>query len=127
MTGEMAEDSNRRTMQYLARGCNWFGKQHKSTPLGFWTGQDVFAYLIVFRIPWCSAYGSIEYDPVKRILFTTGERHTGCVGCMFGISNESVNNNRFTRLKVQDPTRWKMCIETFGQGKVLDYLGVKYE
>jgi 3'-phosphoadenosine 5'-phosphosulfate sulfotransferase (PAPS reductase)/FAD synthetase len=127
MTGEMAIDSNRRTMQYLAHGCNYFGKHHKSTPMGFWTQQDVFQYLLDFKVPYCSAYGSIEYDPVKQILFTTGERHTGCVGCMFGIDNESVNNNRFTRLKQSDPIRWDICINKYGQGKVLDYLGVKYE
>lgn len=126
MTGEMADDSNRRDMQYRKRGCNYYGKQHKSTPLGFWTGQDILSYILAFNVPYCSAYGKIEYEPTTDRLFTTGEQHTGCGGCMFAIQNEPCNNNRFTRMKNYDPIRYDIYINKYGQGAVMDYMGVSY-
>jgi hypothetical protein len=126
MTGEMAADSNTRTTNYLARGCNYYGKQHKSTPIGFWTRQDVFEYLLKFNVPYCSIYGEIKRDPTTNLLYTTKEQHTGCGGCMFGIQYEEEDNNRFTRMKVDDRVHYDMYINSFGQGKVLDFMGVKY-
>jgi 3'-phosphoadenosine 5'-phosphosulfate sulfotransferase (PAPS reductase)/FAD synthetase len=126
MTGEMAVDSNKRTTNYLKHGCNYYGKQHKSTPIGFWTREDILAYLTVFNVPYCSIYGKIEYDPIKKELITTREQHTGCGGCMYGIQYEPENNNRFTRMKIDDPLRYNMFINKFKQGEVLDFIGVKY-
>jgi 3'-phosphoadenosine 5'-phosphosulfate sulfotransferase (PAPS reductase)/FAD synthetase len=126
MTGEMAADSNKRTTNYLARGCNYYGKQHKSTPIGFWTRQDVLEYLLKFNVPYCPIYGEIKRNPTTELLYTTNEQHTGCGGFMFGIQYEDEDNNRFTRMKVNDPIHYNMYINSFGQGKVLDFMGVKY-
>lgn len=126
MTGEMAVDSNKRTTNYLKHGCNYYGKQHKSTPIGFWTREDVLAYLTVFNVPYCPIYGKIEYDPIKKELITTREQHTGCGGCMYGIQYEPEDNNRFTRMKTDDPIRYNVFINKFKQGEVLDFIGVKY-
>lgn len=126
MTGELAEESNTRKMQYLDHGCNFYGKAHKSTPMGFWTHQDVLAYILAFNVPYCSIYGDIIYDPFDKKLKTTGERQTGCYGCMFGVHLEDPENNRFTRMKQTHPERHNVCINGFGQGKVLDFMKIKY-
>ena len=73
-------------------------------------------------------------------LTTTGCDRTGCIFCMFGCHLEK-EPNRFKRLKETHPKQYKYCIgggemvdgkwqpskEGLGLGKVLDYIGVKYE
>lgn len=74
------------------------------------------------------------------ILKTTGCNRTGCIFCMFGCHLEK-EPNRFQRLKETHPRQYEYCIgggemvdgkwqpnkEGLGLGKVLDYIGVKYE
>lgn len=113
MTGEMACDSNKRTMTYLKKGgCNCYSpKEPKSTPLGFWTQQDVLQYILDYKVPYCSAYGDIVKDEKTGLLVTTGERHTGCVGCMFALYHEKPPGRRFILLKEKDPVRWDMVYQ----------------
>ena len=73
-------------------------------------------------------------------LKTTGCNRTGCIFCMFGCHLEKYPN-RFQRLKETHPKQYAYCIgggemadgkwqpnkEGLGLGKVLDYIGVKYE
>lgn len=73
-------------------------------------------------------------------LTTTGCDRTGCIFCMFGCHLEK-EPNRFQRLKETHPKQYKYCIgggemvdgkwqpskEGLGLGKVLDYIGVKYD
>ena len=73
-------------------------------------------------------------------LKTTGCSRTGCIFCMFGCHLEK-EPNRFQMLKETHPKQYKYCIgggemvdekwqpskEGLGLGKVLDYIGVKYE
>lgn len=73
-------------------------------------------------------------------LMTTGCHRTGCIFCMFGCHLEK-GENRFQRLKRTHPRQYEYCIkggemvdgkwqpskEGLGLGKVLDYIGVKYE
>lgn len=73
-------------------------------------------------------------------LKTTGCNRTGCIFCMFGCHLEK-EPNRFQMLKETHPKQYKYCIgggemvdgkwqpskEGLGLGKVLDYIGVKYE
>lgn len=79
------------------------------------------------------------YEP-DDVLETTGCDRTGCVFCMFGCHLEK-EPNRFQRLKETHPKQYRYCInggemvdgkwqpnkEGLGLGKVLDYIGVKYE
>ena len=80
-------------------------------------------------------YGT-EYN-----LMTTGLNGTGCIFCMFGCHLEK-EPNRFQRLKKTHPKQYDFCInggeyneegkwqpnkEGLGLGKVLDYIGVKYD
>ena len=80
-----------------------------------------------------------EYEPEDK-LKTTGCDRTGCIFCMFGCHIEK-EPNRFQRLKETHPRQYEYCIgggemidgkwqpskEGLGLGKVLDYIGVKYE
>lgn len=77
-----------------------------------------------------------EEDKLK----TTGVDRTGCIFCMFGVHLEK-EPNRFQKLKETHPRQYQYCIgggevvdgawqpskEGIGCGKVLDYVGVKYE
>lgn len=79
-----------------------------------------------------------EYE--GSILKTTGCKRTGCIFCMFGCHLEK-KPNRFQRLKETHPRQYQYCIgggemldgkwqpnkEGLGLGKVLDYIGVKYD
>lgn len=79
------------------------------------------------------------YEPEDK-LKTTGCDRTGCIFCMFGCHLEK-EPNRFQRLKETYPRQYQYCIgggemvngkwqpskEGLGLGKVLDYIGVKYE
>ena len=76
----------------------------------------------------------------EDILETTGCDRTGCIFCMFGCHLDK-EPNRFQRLKETHPRQYKYCIEGgemvdgkwqpnkegLGLGKVLDYIGVKYD
>ena len=79
------------------------------------------------------------YEP-DDTLETTGCDRTGCIFCMFGCHLEK-EPNRFQRLKETHPRQYEYCInggemvdgkwqpnkEGLGLGKVLDYIGVKYD
>jgi 3'-phosphoadenosine 5'-phosphosulfate sulfotransferase (PAPS reductase)/FAD synthetase len=126
MTGEMAVDSNKRRQEYLKHGCNYYGKKHKSTPMGFWTRQDLLEYIVEFSIPYASVYGKIIKNPETGLLETTGERSTGCSGCMFSLQMQDPNNNHFTRMRQTDPILWNIYVNTYKQGEVMDFMGVNY-
>ena len=80
-----------------------------------------------------------EYED-EDTLITTGCARTGCIFCMFGCHNDK-KPNRFQRLKETHPRQYEYCIgggemidgkwqpnkDGLGLGKVLDYIGVKYE
>ena len=59
----MAVESNLRKQEYIKKGCNLFeSKRPASTPLGFWTEQDILQYLVENNLPYCSVYGEIKQD-----------------------------------------------------------------
>jgi 3'-phosphoadenosine 5'-phosphosulfate sulfotransferase (PAPS reductase)/FAD synthetase len=124
MTGESASDSLRRRTTYLKYGCNAFEmKRPKSTPLGFWTKDDVLRYLRDFGVPYCGVYGEIVEEDGK--LRTALERATGCLFCMFGVHRDGANN-KFTRMKKSHPKLWKYCVYSLWLKDVLEYIGVPY-
>jgi len=55
-----------------------------------------------------------------------GEKRTGCMFCMFGVHLEK-GENRFQKMSKTHPKQHEYCIDKLGCGKVLDYIGVKYE
>ena len=125
----MADESLQREAVYLKTGCNAFeSTRPKSTPMGFWTEQDVLQYIFENNLNICSVYGDIieEKDMLgNKAYFTTGEKRTGCMFCGFGCHLEK-SPNRFQRMKYTHPKQYKYCMEKLGMKEVLEYIGVEY-
>ena len=127
----MACESQLRKMAWLKNGCNSFDATNPvSTPMSFWTEQDVFRYIKESKSPYASVYGDIKQDKNGKY-YTTGCDRTGCVFCGFGCHHEK-EPNRFQRLKQTHPKLWSYCMKPWDEGglgmkEVLDYIGVKYE
>lgn len=157
----MTSESNLRYTKWLQYGCNAFEKANPSSqPMSFWTEQDVLHYLKKYGVPYCSVYGDIVtkdadgnacevtgelFGFIEQLngpmeLVATGCKRTGCIFCLFGITQEE-EPNRFQRLKETHPRQYEYCIgggemvdgkwqpnkQGLGLGKVLDYIGVKYD
>lgn len=129
MLATMAQESMLRKAAWMKNGCNAFDSQHPtSSPMAFWTEQDVLHYIKKFDVPYCSVYGDIQikphegaeegqtnlfdylgcYEP-EDTLETTGCDRTGCIFCMFGCHLEK-HPNRFQRLKETHPRQYEYCI-----------------
>ncbi len=122
--GTLAEESALRTQSYLKTGCNSFNsKRPNSTPLGFWTEQDILHYIYKFKLPINEAYGEviIEDDKYK----TTKCDRTGCIACGFGVHLEK-NPNRFERMKEEYPKQYNYYFNKLGYKEICDYIGIKY-
>lgn len=123
--GVMAEEGSDREKAYMRYGCLRIGgKSPQCNPLGFWTNQDVLEYIFINGLKYASVYGDVVHS--KGRWMTTGERRTGCIFCALGIQFDGCPN-RFQRLKITHPKLWDYCINTLGEGKVLDYIGVPYD
>ena len=118
----MASESRLRTTAWLKNGCNGFDLTiPTSTPMSFWTEQDVLLYIKENNLPICSVYGDVVidysamgqcenqmsfadygiFDNERPLLKTTGCARTGCVLCAFGAHLEK--DSRFLRLKETHP------------------------
>lgn len=130
--GTMASESQLRKRAWVMNGCNAFNaKVPKSTPLSFWTEQDVFEYIIRFNVPYCPIYGDIVVDEKTGKRKCTGVDRTGCMFCMFGVHLEK-EPNRFQRMKITHPNQYNYCMKPVSEGGlglqgVLTKLGVPYE
>lgn len=130
----MACESQLRRTHWLNTGCNAFSGRITSKPMSFWLEQDVLRYLKFYDLDYASVYGDIiPADPQIQFcevvgeekLMLTGLQRTGCMFCMFGVHLEK-SPNRFERMKITHPDKYDLCINKFGCGKVLDFIGVKY-
>ena len=116
----MAEESKLRLTKWLREGCNSFeSKEPNSTPMSFWTEQDVLQYIHENNLSIADAYGQVvvKNDGVDGQINihdvlgdyrgcqyeTTGCKRTGCIFCGFGITKDK---QRFARLSEQEP---KLC------------------
>lgn len=118
----MASESRLRTQAWLKNGCNGFDlTTPTSTPMSFWTEQDVLLYIKENNLPICSVYGDVVidysamgqcenqmsfadygiFDNERPLLKTTGCARTGCVLCAFGAHLEKYS--RFLMLKETHP------------------------
>lgn len=146
MIATMASESRLRTQKWLQHGCNGFDlKIPQSTPMSFWTEQDVLQYIYLNKIPICSVYGElVEIDAsegqislfdVPKQLKTTGCERTGCMLCGFGCHLEK-NPNRFEMLKETHPKMYALLDVAKNNGvtfrEAIDWLnehgnlGIKY-
>lgn len=82
-----------------------------------------------------SIYGEIRRKP-NGDLYTTKAQRTGCSMCGFGVHMEK-RPHRFDLKRKENPKEWEYLMykmvkdpvtgEQYGWGKVLDYIGVKWE
>ena len=125
ITAEMIEESANRKVVYLKNGCNmWNLKRPKSTPMAFWTQQDLLEYAVKEKLDIAKEYGEIKQDSFGRY-YTTKEKRTGCMFCMFGCHLEK-SPNRFQRMHEMYPKQYEYCINKLGLGEILDYMNVEY-
>lgn len=114
--GTLADESFLRKTAWLKNGCNAFNTKHPtSQPLSFWTEQDILLYIKEYGLEIASVYGDIVYKDDDGMFYdnnlfndsmklqTTGEDRTGCVFCMFGITQDT---ERFLRLKRIEPKKY---------------------
>lgn len=115
ITGMMAQDSSLRAVNYIRNGCNSFdSKRFTSTPIAFWTTEDVWSYIRENKLSYSSFYD------------TNKSRSTGCMFCPLGVQNEH-GKNRFQYLKEQYPKLHRYCMNELGMKEVLEYLQIDYE
>lgn len=123
--GTMTHESDLREKEWLKHGCNAFEKVNPtSQPISFWTEQDILHYIVENGLQIASVYGEVVKE--NGLFRLTGEQRTGCMFCMFGVHLED-EPNRFQRMKITHPRQYEYCMTELGLGKVLDYLGVKYD
>lgn len=112
--GTTTEESLARMQTWLRRGCNTFeGENISSTPISFWTEQDILQYIKDENLPICSVYGDIvevkgedgscQYDCSKC-------KRTGCVYCAFGLHMEKEEKTRFQLLAEISPRQYEYCM-----------------
>jgi 3'-phosphoadenosine 5'-phosphosulfate sulfotransferase (PAPS reductase)/FAD synthetase len=111
--GTMTEDSMMRKNAYLKTGCNSYGRTVISKPLSFWLEKDIWEYIKLYNIPYCSIYD-------------TGVNRTGCMFCMFGIHLEKAPN-RFQLMKQTHPAIYNYCMEKLNCKQVLQFLDLPWE
>jgi hypothetical protein len=134
--GLMASEGGQREMGLVKNGCNYYGKETvRSCPFAVFTRQDLLRLALELDVPVPEIYGEIVQNP-DGTLRTTRAQRTGCSMCGFGIHLEK-RPHRFDRLREDNPKEWEFwmyrCVkdpdtgETFGWGRVLDYLGIEWE
>lgn len=112
--GIMASDSLYRLQHFKRTGCNAFDtKRPMSKPMAYFSTSDVWEYIKKY---------SLAYSPV----YDMGYGYTGCMFCCFGVQREQ-EPNKFQTMKQTHPKQWEYCINKLGIGRVLDYIGIKYE
>ena len=128
--GTMVCESVMRRAKWLKDGCNAFNTEYPTShPMSFWTEQDVLEYIDTYKIPYASVYGKIKRDN-KGKYYTTGEKRTECMFCMFGAQLEK-SPNRFEKMKETHPKIYEYCMRPMSEGglgmdEVLTYLNIKH-
>lgn len=114
IVGTMVDNSTSRRLAYRKRGqCNAFaGSRPMSTPLSFWTTEDVWRYIKIKTLKISEVYDQ-------------GYSQTGCMFCMFGMENDT-NPNRFHKMENSHPRHYDLCVNKLGFDKVLDFMGYDY-
>lgn len=125
IVGTLAEESQIRRQAWLKQGCNAFNAaEPKSTPLSFWTAQDILQYLNLTKIPYCSLYGDIITTSDGQLKFS-GYQRTGCVGCLYGCHYDE-EPNRLQMLKITHPALYNYFFEKLDYKTVCDFIGIPY-
>lgn len=124
--GLMASEGGQRRSALIAHGCNYYGKTvTRSCPFAIFERTDLLQLALDLEVPVPKIYGEIVRQP-DGTLETTRAKRTGCTMCGFGIHIEK-RPHRFDRLRQDNPKEWHFWMYDMGWGKVLDYIGVKWE
>lgn len=122
--GTLAAESSDRESTWIKNGCNSYDtKDPKSTPLIFWTEQDILQYIKLNNISVAECYG--ELQTTETGLRFSGTQRTGCMFCMFGVHFDA-SPNRFQTMEHTHPALHNYCINNLGCGYVLDYLNIPH-
>lgn len=111
--GTLSQESLIRESAWLKHGCNAFNaKKQVSTPLAFWTEQDILHYIAQNNLPIASVYGEVipDTDIIGQMaiddslvkLKCSGCQRTGCMFCLFGMHLEK-GETRMQRLHRTHP------------------------
>lgn len=126
----LAVESKMRESSYLKHGCNNYVKG-ASTPLGFWTEQDILQYIYDNNIKIASVYGEVKCEMNSddtKYFYTTGEDRTGCVACILGMETErKLEKNRIQRLYDIEPKKYYYVVDTLGFKDVLEFMNYNYK
>lgn len=155
IVGTMADESRLRRTSWLMRGCNAFDCDRPSSrPMSFWKQKDVLEYIYTKDLPIAPSYGKVKRhikgtikdqstifdicdisdEDVEYEYYTTLCERTGCLYCLFGITQD---RDRILRLQKLEPKRTKFVLgggefdesgmwvpnkEGLGYAFILDYL-----
>jgi 3'-phosphoadenosine 5'-phosphosulfate sulfotransferase (PAPS reductase)/FAD synthetase len=105
--GTMAQESAIRAINYNRNGCNAYSlKRPVSCPISFWNEDDIWAYIKLHDLKYCSVYDM-------------GYARTGCVFCMFGLHLEK--EDRLKKLSETHPSLFKYCMEKLDLKTILKW------
>lgn len=143
----MADEGENRKQAYLRGGCLTFDEEYKISadggmevvktnsrpmcrPLGFWTDQDIFSYIVKYNLAYADAYGSIVEDgaiagqvnllPACGKYHCTGESRTGC--CMCPVACHLDNFAKIERLKKVEPKLYDYCMEELDEKRLIEWV-----
>lgn len=106
--GTMATESSQRMSLYLKGECNAFkAKRPVSKPIIFWSDEDIWNYIKMYNVPYCSIYDK-------------GFERTGCMFCMYGCQNK--NDKRFEFMQIYYPKLYNYCMDKLKMREVLNYI-----
>ncbi len=142
ITGMMASEGGYRASMTK---CNSFdGKTTRSSPMLFWTEEDVWQFIETYNIEICEVYYSRTYVDGEMIACASpfvdlpscedvdtgstldGEKRTGCMFCAFGAHLEK-GSNRFQRMSVSHPRQHAIVMDRIGMRKPLEMIDVKVD
>ena len=99
--GTMASESSLRKQKYLKTSCNVLEGNHiASYPLSIFTDDDIWTYIKMFNVKYCSLYDK-------------GFERTGCMVCGFGAQYDKC---RFERLKTIHPKAHRLFMSYKNNG-----------
>lgn len=133
ITAQMAHESMDRKRAWAKNGCNAYDAANPtSSPMAFWTDQDVLMYIKQKNIKIASVYGEIIPDEGPQVdgqmsisdygvcgfnekLKTSGVRRTGCMFCGFGCHLER-SPGRFEQMKITHPKQYEYIMKPWDEG-----------
>ena len=118
MVATMAVESRQRMTSYFKGDCNQYSASRPiSTPMAFWTEQDVLKYIYDNDIEIASIYGNVVKD--GETYRTTGVYRTGCMFCMYGLHLER-HPNRFEIMEQKHPKQYDYIMNKLNGAHIMN-------